>query len=152
MRIHSFKASPNRILLIADSQLWKFVYPNINISGGRINDVLDYLPRKNQYDTTVFFIGANCLFQKNGAISVPSPITVVEELNQLGNTCADRAKKVYIFGLPPRHHLPDRIKAVNEVPVSKKAQIGTTEASSSTSTASILLAQGTTCISPMLPW
>ena len=117
MRRHSFKTSPNRILFDAESQLWKVVHPSINslsISGGRISNLLDYIPRKNQYDT-VLFIGANGLFQKNGTIPVRCPSSVAGELNQLGNTCADRAKKVYIFGLPPS------TKAVNEVLASNKS-------------------------------
>ena len=123
MRRHSFKISPNRIFFIADSQLWKDVYPNINIFSmcGRISDVLNHLPRKNQYDTIVLFIGANDLFQKNGTTSFRSPNSVAEELNQLGNPYADCAKKVCIFALPPRHHLPERTKAANEVLASTKS-------------------------------
>ena len=76
MRRHSFKTSPNRILPIAVLQLWKVVYPNINIlsiSFGRISDVLDYLPQKNQWDTFVLFIGAYNFFQKNATSPSVSP-------------------------------------------------------------------------------
>ena len=115
------KTSPNRILFIADSQFGKLSILDINRV--RITDLFDYLPRKNQYNTIVLFIGAMDSFQKNGTISGRSP-PVLPTNSTSWKTHVLIVRKKYIFSLPPRYHLPDRTK-VNEVLASWKSQIGT---------------------------
>ena len=85
MRFHIFKKSSSQHLLIGDSQLKNLTFPNFNIlslPGAGIADVLNFLPRKNEYDIIALFIGANDLFTKDKKDSTRTPEDVAEELSR----------------------------------------------------------------------
>ena len=125
MRFHIFKKSSSQHLLIGDSQLKNLTFPNFNIlslPGAGIADVLNFLPRKNEYDIIALFIGANDLFTKDKKDSTRTPEDVAEELSQLGLRLTERCNKVFIIALPPRLGRPARTERVNDI-LRKKKQL-----------------------------
>ena len=123
MRFHTLKPSTATNLLIADSQTSLLSFPNFNIltiPGVKTWHVIDFLPTTGQFKVVVLFIGANCLFDKNGN-SVSSPIDVAEELSKLADRLVALADKVVIIGLTPRFSQPERTAAVNRI-LSDKAK------------------------------
>ena len=87
MRFHTFKTSPQRNLLIADSQAKKLFFPNFNIlsiPGAQIRHASHYIPQKGVYNTIVLFIGDNNLFY-GARLTVKEPTDVAEEHGKLAN-------------------------------------------------------------------
>ena len=105
MRYHIFKESPNRSLLIADSQAKSLEFSNINIlslPGAKIEDIYRFVPHRGQYHKIVLFAGGNDLY--NGYL--PSSNSVDEVANRiinLANHLLTVCERVFVLGVPARY-------------------------------------------------
>ena len=65
MRYHLFKTSPQKALLIADSQAGYLTFGNINIlslPGATVSNVYQFVPPQGKYEIIVLFDGGNDLY------------------------------------------------------------------------------------------
>ena len=116
MRYPIAKTSLKKNLILADSQLKDWIFPNfyiVSIPGARVCNALDFLPERNEYNIVLVFLGANDLFTKAREPSHAQPHSVARELDQLGQRLAALSRKTYIPGLPHRLDYPERSQAVN---------------------------------------
>ena len=117
MRFHTFKTSPQRNLLIADSQAKNLFFPNFNILSlpvAQIRHASNYIPQKGAYNTIVLFIGGNDLFYGD-RLTVKEPIDVAEELGKLANELVLVAEEVFVIGITPRGESTKRSVATNSL-------------------------------------
>ena len=101
MRFHIFKDSPNKNLLIADSQAKRLDFSNINIfflPGGQIRDLYRFIPAKDQYNKIAIFAGRNDLY--NGYLpSTESVDDVTEHIVKLANELLNVIERVFVLGI-----------------------------------------------------
>ena len=122
MRYHLFKTSRTRNLLIGDSQAKKLNIANFNIlslPGALVKHVYKFVPKKEIYDTIVFFIGGSDLFSGKAQSNI-SASELVQEISDLANLLLTRAKRVFVIGIPRRHYQPERTREVNALLASRR--------------------------------
>ena len=115
MRYHLFKTSRTRNLLFGDSQAKKLNIANFNIlstPGAQVKHVYKFLPKKEIYDTIVFFIGGNDLLSGKAQSNI-STRELVQEISDLANLSLTRAKRVFVLGIPQRLYQPEHTKEIN---------------------------------------
>ena len=116
-RFHIFKTAPTGTLLIADSQARHLKEGNLNIislPGAGVRHVYNFIPPKNEFDLIILFIGGNDLFDDTEPSDTPAP-QIANELIELANFLSERAKQVFVLGIPERDRNKERVEEVNKI-------------------------------------
>ena len=102
MRFHIFNDSPNKSLLIADTQAKRLDFSNIFcLPGSQLRDLYRFVPAKDQYNKIVIFAVGNDLY--NGYLpSTESVDDITERIVKLSNELLNVSKRVFVLGIPAR--------------------------------------------------
>ena len=115
-RYHVYRTSSTKTLLIADSQARNLEAGNLNIlslPGACVRHVYNFIPPKDNFDIIVLFVGGNDLYFFKNPTTTPA-LQVAHEITDLANLFCDRAKVVYVLGIPERNENKVRSKQVND--------------------------------------
>ena len=115
-RYHVYRTSSTKTLLIADSQARNLKAGNLNIlslPGACVRHVYNFIPPKDIFDIIILFVGGNDLYFSKNPTTTPA-LQVAHEITDLANLLCDRAKVVYVLGIPERNENKVRSKQVND--------------------------------------
>ena len=115
-RYHVYRTSSTKTLLIADSQARKLEAGNLNIlslPGACVRHVYNFISPKDIFDIIILFVGGNDLYFFKNPTTTPA-LLVAHEITDLANLLCDRAKVVYVLGIPERNENKVRSKQVND--------------------------------------
>ena len=116
-RFHIFKTAPTKTLVIADSQARHLKAGNLNIislPGAKVRDVYNFIPPKNEFDLIILFVGGNDLFNYSEPSYIPAS-QIANEIIALANFLSDKAKHVFVLGIPERDQNKERVEEVNKI-------------------------------------
>ena len=112
-----WKTAPTKSLLIADSQARHIVAGSLNIPsfpGAGIKHFYEFLPTKDRFKLIIFFVGGSDFYDGFQPSSNPAS-KVANDIIEVANFLSERARKVFVLGIPEHDENKPSSKAVADV-------------------------------------